>query len=190
MIAKLRIVFYLAALVVGLSSPVAYGQAQETNQFEDMGEFLSIEWEDLMSRADLDAILNAPPMSHDLYGWEEQLGDDPEQDAYRKALQSFDVNPEMLNKRVMIPGFIVPTAYNEQRLITEFFLVPFFGACIHLPPPPPNQIIHVKYPEGLPLDNYYEPHAVLGALNSEVVRNDLADSAYSMEAEGVEVFIY
>ena len=90
----------------------------------------------------------------------------------------------------MIPGFIVPTEYNDDKKITSFFLVPYFGACIHLPPPPPNQIIHVRFEEGVSLDDSYEPHMVMGELTSEVTRNNLADSAYSIVAEGVDIYTY
>ncbi len=151
---------------------------------------LPVEWVDLMSQPDLDAILEAPQFTHDLYGWQEQLENNPEGEAYLKALQSFDINPELVNKRIMIPGFIVPTAYNEQRKVTEFFLVPFFGACLHLPPPPPNQIIHVTYERGVQLQNFYDAHVVHGLLTSEVVRSDIADSAYRLSAEGVSIYSY
>lgn len=76
------------------------------------------------------------------------------------------------------------------QLVTEFFLVPFFGACIHVPPPPPNQIIHVKYEQGMKLDSYYDAYYVLGKLSGQVVRNEMAESAYSMKAEAVEIFTY
>lgn len=151
-------------------------------------EFEAVDWVDLMSRDDVNAILNAPAMSHEGYGWEEQLAEDPESEAYRKALQSFDVNADLIDKRIMLPGFIVPTAYNENRQVIEFFLVPFFGACIHLPPPPPNQIIHVTYEQGLTLDNLYDAHVVRGLLTAETVRNDLASSAYSMQAHDVSIY--
>lgn len=157
---------------------------------EEQEDVLAIEWVDLLSQADLDAILNPPPMTHDLYGWQEQLENNPEGEAYMRALQSFDVNPELLNKRVMLPGFVVPTAYNEDREVTEFFLVPYFGACIHLPPPPPNQIIYVSYERGLPLENLYDAQVVHGLLTSEVVRSDIADSAYRLQAEGVSIYSY
>ena len=160
--------------------------SQDANE----AEILAIQWEDLMSQADLDAFLNAPELSHDSFGWEEQLDSDPEQDAFQKALQSFDVNPDLIDKRIIIPGFIVPTAYNEERLVTEFFLVPFFGACIHVPPPPPNQIIHVTYEDGVQLDNYYDAYYVQGELYSKVVRNELANSAYSLTAEEVTIYDY
>ena len=151
---------------------------------------LSVEWTDLLSQSDLEAIMNPPEMSHDLYGWQEQLDNNPEATAYNDALQSYNVNPDLVNKRIMIPGFIVPTAYNEERKITEFFLVPFFGACIHLPPPPPNQIIHVSYERGLTLGNFYDAHVVHGLLTSEVINTDIANSAYKLMAEGVSIYSY
>ena len=154
-------------------------------------EVLAVKWEDLMSQADLAAILNAPPVSHDGYGWDDKFSaDSPVESAFQRALQSFDVNPEYLGKRIVLPGFIVPTAYNEEREVTEFFLVPFFGACIHVPPPPPNQIIHVTYEQGLHLDNMYDAYYILGELSSQVVRHELADSAYSLRAEHVEMYNY
>ena len=156
---------------------------------ENPEEVLAVKWEDLMSQADLTAILNAPPVSHDGYGWDDKFStDSPVESAFQRALQSFDVNPEMLGKRIVLPGFMVPTAYNEERNVTEFFLVPFFGACIHVPPPPPNQIIHVTYEQGLQLDNMYDAYYILGELSSHVVRHELADSAYSLKAEHVEMY--
>jgi hypothetical protein len=188
MVATLRSIFYLVLLVIGFSSVTA--QSQESKQTEEISEFRELMWEDLMSPTDLAAILNAPLLSHDSYGWEDQLGGDSEGQAYKNALQSFDVNPDVIDERIMIPGFIVPTEYNDDKKITAFFLVPYFGACMHLPPPPPNQIIHVRYKEGVSLDDSYEPHMVMGALAGEVTRNNLADSAYSIVAEGVEIYTY
>ena len=153
-------------------------------------EVLAIDWVDLISQKDLDAILDAPTFSHDQYGWQEQLESDPESEAYMNALQSFDINPDLVNKRVMLPGFIVPTKYNDERKVTEFFLVPFFGACLHLPPPPPNQIIHVTYERGVELENFYDAHVVHGLLTNETVRTDIADSAYRMQAEGVSMYSF
>jgi len=52
------------------------------------------------------------------------------------------IDPSLDGRRVKIPGFVVPLE-EEGRAVTEFLLVPYFGACIHVPPPPANQIIHV-----------------------------------------------
>lgn len=174
-----------------LASPCLFSQSptgEDEVPYKNLDEVMAIQWDDLMTEENRDAILNAPPVSHFGWGWRDQLRNGPEQDAYMQAMQSFDVNPELIGKRVLLPGFVVPTAYNEDRQVTEFFLVPFFGACIHVPPPPPNQIIHVIFDEGLELDDYYDAYVVLGELTAQVVRNELANSAYSLKAEGVEIY--
>lgn len=60
----------------------------------------------------------------------------------REAWDNAPVEPAMHGKRIRIPGFVVPLEGEEGQL-TEFLLVPYFGACIHTPPPPANQVIHV-----------------------------------------------
>lgn len=201
MVVKLMRTFSLIALCAGflpgILSGVAYSQNDSQTDYEvnfeivNPEEVLSLKWEELMSEADLNAILNAPPTSHAGAGWEDSLNQGtPEEIAFQKALQSFDVNPDLLEKRVLLPGFIVPTAYNDERRVTEFFLVPFFGACIHVPPPPPNQIIYVKYAQGVELNSLYDAYYVLGELSGQVVRNEMAESAYSLTAETVEIFTY
>ena len=62
----------------------------------------------------------------------------------KKAWDTAPIVPRWNGQRVRIPGFVVPLERRGED-ITEFLLVPYFGACIHTPPPPANQIIHV-YP--------------------------------------------
>ncbi len=51
---------------------------------------------------------------------------------------------KLMGKSVKIPGFAVPLEGDDGfEYVKEFLLVPTFGACIHVPPPPPNQVIHV-----------------------------------------------
>ena len=51
---------------------------------------------------------------------------------------------ELMGKPIIIPGFAVPLEGDDGfEYVKEFLLVPTFGACIHVPPPPPNQVIHV-----------------------------------------------
>jgi hypothetical protein len=61
----------------------------------------------------------------------------------RKAWDNAPANPEMNNQAVRIAGFVVPLE-GEQGSLREFLLVPYYGACIHMPPPPANQVVHVK----------------------------------------------
>ena len=143
-----------------------------------------------MSQADLDAIMNAPAVSHDSFGWEDSLTNDPEAAAYQKALQSFDVNPDLIDKEIIIPGFIVPTAYNDDKRVTEFFLVPFFGACIHVPPPPPNQIVYVKLDKPVEIEQIWDPFWIIGTMQTKPYIGAVAETVYQMAAERVEEYEY
>lgn len=63
-------------------------------------------------------------------------------DKLKLAWSSAPVEHAWDGRRIRIAGFVVPLE-RSQELVTEFLLVPYFGACIHVPPPPANQIIHV-----------------------------------------------
>jgi len=112
----------------------------------------------------------------------------PEEQAYAAALTSTNVNAEYDQKNIRLPGFVVPVEYNDDQVITEFFLVPYFGACIHVPPPPPNQIIYVKYPQGLELTALYDPFWIEGTMKTELIQNDIALSAYSIDASEIKPY--
>ena len=90
-------------------------------------------------------------------------------------------------ERVKVPGFIVPLE-GTAELTTEFLLVPFFGACIHVPPPPSNQIVHVKMNEGVPVENLYDAVWVEGIFSTTRYSSDLAAAGYSMQGEAVHPF--
>jgi uncharacterized protein len=60
----------------------------------------------------------------------------------REIWDNAPTNPALVGQKVRIPGFVVPLEDSQDGL-KEFLLVPYFGACIHSPPPPSNQIIHV-----------------------------------------------
>lgn len=88
---------------------------------------------------------------------------------------------------VSLPGFVVPLE-GDSETITEFLLVPYFGACIHVPPPPPNQIVHVKIKNGVPIDSLYDAITVTGIIKVETWKGELAQTGYTMQAVGVAPF--
>ena len=102
---------------------------------------------------------------------------------------STGVVPELNGQMVKIPGFIVPLDLVDGK-VTSSLLVPYFGACIHVPPPPPNQIVHVKFAQPIDMDSIWDPVWVTGKLGLERFASDLAEAGYSMEAEGIEVYRY
>lgn len=89
-------------------------------------------------------------------------------------------------KRVRIGGYVVPLDF-EATTVKEFLLVPFVGACIHVPPPPANQIIYVKSDEGFGVKGSFDPVYVTGTLKVTSTSTGLADAGYSIVAEKVEV---
>jgi hypothetical protein len=74
-----------------------------------------------------------------------QDGDPRTEQLMKKMREAWDkapTNPALVGQKVRIPGFVVPLEDSAEGL-KEFLLVPYFGACIHSPPPPANQIIHI-----------------------------------------------
>jgi hypothetical protein len=82
----------------------------------------------------------------------------------------------------------VPLESNEQQRVTQFFIVPYFGACLHLPPPPPNQIIYVEYSDGLELTTLYDPYWFEGTLVIDHTQKELGDSAYTLRLDDAYIF--
>jgi len=90
-------------------------------------------------------------------------------------------------QRVRLPGYLVPITLEGER-VREFLMVPYFGACIHVPPPPPNQIVFVSLPQAIDLDDPYGAHWVTGVLSTSISSTELADAAYTMRGEAVDPF--
>lgn len=88
-------------------------------------------------------------------------------------------------ERIKIGGYVVPLDF-DATTVKEFLLVPFVGACIHVPPPPPNQIVYVKSDKGIEVTGSFAPVWVTGKLRTEAAFTGLAEAGYSLNAESVE----
>ena len=172
---------------------------------KDEPEYKTLEWVDLLPESDYDALMNPPSYiteaEDDIFSDSSsralviEYGDEfeaemPLDDPYQQALVSEKVLPEMDGRSVRIPGFIVPLEFDADLTVTEFFLVPYFGACIHMPPPPPNQMIYVTYPKGIKLDALYDPFWISGVLSTDIKISDIGTSAYAMRMHGFENYSY
>src|SRR4029453_15056770 len=93
----------------------------------------------------------------------------------------------MNNARGRIAGFVVPLEYVGDK-VTEFLLVPYFGACIHLPPPPPNQIIHVFAAQPITRKQAARPLWVNGTLQTVASSNEFGSAGYRMQAEEISAY--
>lgn len=86
---------------------------------------------------------------------------------------------------IAIEGWLVPLEWDKDAL-KEFLFVPWFGACIHVPPPPPNQIIRVTLEQGVPEREMFEPQKLTGRLRTERSDSELAHAGYRMEGAHTE----
>ncbi len=107
--------------------------------------------------------------------------------AMMEVLSSAPVVPEVDGKMIRIPGFVVPLV-EEGMKVTEFFLVPYFGACIHVPPPPSNQIIHVTYEPGVNVENLFDAIWIVGKLSVKTTMHELGTSGYNVDAFKIEPY--
>jgi hypothetical protein len=97
------------------------------------------------------------------------------------------VNPAMNGQAVRIPGYVVPVE-SAKAGVKEFLLVPYFGACIHTPPPPSNQIIHVWSSAALKGLHTMDPVWVSGRLSAARSESDMGPSSYRLDASAVQLY--
>jgi uncharacterized protein len=92
---------------------------------------------------------------------------------------------QLNGREVRVPGFMVPLEDWEEQ-VTEFILVPYFGACIHVPPPPPNQMAHVLLQRNRKVQvNLWDPVWVIGTLKIENVESPYGVVGYQVSAERI-----
>ena len=91
-------------------------------------------------------------------------------------------------RTVAIPGFMVPLEDDADQ-VTEFLLVPFSGACIHVPPPPPNQMVYVKLRGGRKAAmSFTQPIIVSGQLHVSTVQSPYGDVSFNMDGDSVKPY--
>ena len=83
-------------------------------------------------------------------------------------------------RAVDLDGYVVPLGTNDAGLVDELLFVPFYGACIHVPPPPPNQIIHVTLATPLALGTLWDPYRLAGRLQVKRFDADIASASYDV----------
>lgn len=107
-----------------------------------------------------------------------------------EQIGTFNVVKELNGKRIRVPGYVVPFDFNANAEHKEFLLVPYFGACLHTPPPPPNQIIFVTSEAGAKIDDIYDPVWLEGTLTTGEFLNELGNSAYELSLTKIEPYEY
>lgn len=179
----------IAALSLAACSPG--GQQGEERPVAEIGGDLHVDprapaellnWRDLLPEGELEMLLaleegRAPPtlMSQFQTRRDEQMG-------------TFNVVDELDGLIVRMPGYILPLDYAERGQAREFLFLPYHGACIHYPPPPPNQIIYLRSAEPVRFNQLWDPVWVEGRMEIQRVETDLADAAYAMAVRSVRPY--
>ncbi len=104
--------------------------------------------------------------------------------------QDFKVNKSLEGAVVRLPGFIVPLEARQDGVVNEFLLVPYFGSCIHVPPPPPNQLVYVRMARRTTLQSIYDAYWITGKLRLQTKTTRLGSAAYELSAEKIETYQY
>lgn len=161
--------------------------AQAAAGAADSSKVRELTWEELMPEGEEErlAALYAEQYAQatDLYSIEEG-------DATDVAVQigSFETVDALDGIRIRLPGYSVPFDYGTDIEITEFLLVPYFGACLHAPPPPPNQTVYVTTAKPIKLVDLAQAVWVEGVLRTTTESTSLADAAYTIELEMIEAY--
>jgi hypothetical protein len=146
-----------------------------------------LEWDDLMPKdwnpfAQLDAMRDSAGNIEDGTAEADRL-----MRAFVTAGKSAPVVRDLDGQRVRLPGFVVPLDHDGTK-VSSFLLVPYFGACIHVPPPPANQIVYVQTAAGYPMKELFDPVWVTGTITTQAHLNDVGDAGYTLQAEKVEAY--
>ncbi|NMG02015.1 DUF3299 domain-containing protein [Azoarcus taiwanensis] len=186
------------ACVLGLLSAAAWaqqggdfeiGDRLETQGIGEIDGFRSVTWDDLIPPDWLPEELFSDLFDDDEFA---ELDDyDPRAvELMEKILALWSEAPvvERLDgQRLRIPGFVVPLE-GDGEYIYEFLLVPYFGACIHVPPPPANQLIHVMPDKPIPARWNMLPVWVNGVIMVSRFDSDMGSAGYQMRGMQVEEY--
>lgn len=113
----------------------------------------------------------------------------------QKQARARALNTALDGRTVRMPGYLLPLEYSG-KLVTEFLLVPWVGACIHTPPPPPNQIVHVRADKPVEYNGLFRPVWVTGRISALASRKSVyildgasdVDVGYALQASDVQPY--
>ncbi len=86
--------------------------------------------------------------------------------------QGAAVREDLDGQQVRMPGYALPLEFTDAK-VTQFLLVPWVGACIHTPPPPPNQIVFVTFDEGVEIKGLFSPFWITGEMSVQSATKNL-----------------
>lgn len=172
----------IAAAAVSLLILLA-GGCEQGNQGADPRTPVEIGWPDLLpasERETLDAMRAGRAGQSEL--------DEYSASAREHQAGSFRVVEDLDGVYVRMPGFLLPLDVARRGEARQFLLLPYHGACVHYPAPPPNQIVYVTSDDPIEFDRLWDPVWIEGVLQVERMSTELAESAYAMSVSEVEPY--
>ncbi len=175
------------------SAPSAQQSAQPFDPWEKRlnGDgLLVLEWEDLIpSDFNPDTLYSEVAARQGITDLDDN---DPRaqalMDEIRQIWRHAPIVESLNGRRVRLPGLVVPLE-GDGKQMSEFLLVPYYGACIHVPPPPSNQIVYVKTgAKKAHVEQMFDAVWVTGTLLSDHHASEVGDASYTLQAEKVEPY--
>ena len=153
---------------------------------EDKDELFEIGWEDLMppGEAERTAAQIQAQMQTLFNITEGSAGDVAMQFGSHNTVDVLD------GHKIRIPGYTVPFEFGKNAKIKEFLLVPYYGACLHAPPPPPNQTLYVTTDDAIKLQDLAQAVWLEGYVYTKSEYTDLAEAAYTVKLTNIEIYDY
>lgn len=104
-------------------------------------------------------------------------------------LDASPMNTKLNQKTVKLEGYIAPLDIKD-GLVSRFLLVPYFGACIHVPPPPLNQTVLVEAlpKQGIPMHRVENAFIVTGTLLVKEGKTDIGNAGYHIIDAKTELY--
>lgn len=172
-------------LLLGLVAQTSHA-ADDVDRIEEPTDSRVVEWDDLippdyqpaalLEGLDVDALSDDDPRA---------------QEAMEKLKALWDEAPvreDLDGREIKLPGFIVPVEADAEET-TGFLLVPYYGACIHVPPPPANQTVYVITEAGRGTrPELFDVVWVTGTMSVKRIENDIAEAGYTLYANHVEPY--
>ena len=97
------------------------------------------------------------------------------------------VNEDLNGAYIKMPGYVLPLEFDDRGVLT-FVLVPYLGACIHVPPPPPNQLVFVATETPWPSTQLWDAVWVTGTMRTELQTTEVAEIGYALTADHMEIY--
>lgn len=145
-------------------------------------------WEELLPEGEIERLEEMLAQQSDMPLFGHSPYDDAMGGGGAAQIGTFNTVEELDGALVRIPGFVLPFEYASSGKISEFLLVPYFGACIHVPPPPPNQMVYVKAEKPVDVGKVWDPIYAVGVLRTTSHINDVGSAAYTLELHSWEIY--